>query len=110
MSNQQKTNFENPNKNASKGKITPRKEKEINSTYAKPILSSKFKSIKKTVNRLAKYRPTQEVPGFKKSNGGKAYSLPIDPALLQSFQVLSKAPLSNAEAIYQEAKQDLLMK
>ena len=33
----------------------------------------------------------------------------MDLALLQSFQALSKASLSNAEAIYQEAKKDLLL-
>ena len=65
--------------------------------------------LKKSVNRLAKYRPTQEVPGFKKSNSGRTIRLTMDPALMQSFQVLSKTSLSNAEAIYQEAKQDFLM-
>ena len=33
----------------------------------------------------------------------------MDPALLQSFQALSKASLCNAESIYQEAKKDLLL-
>ena len=34
------------------------------SSYAKPTLSSKFKMVRKTVNKLAKYRPTQDVPGI----------------------------------------------
>ena len=33
----------------------------------------------------------------------------MDPALLQSFQALSKASLNNAEVIYQEEKKDLLL-
>ena len=92
-----------------KEKISPKKDKENTSSYAKPTLSSKFKTVKKTVNRLAKYRPTQEVPGFKKNNSGRAYRVSMDPALLQSFQALSKASISKAEAIYQEARQDFIM-
>ena len=33
----------------------------------------------------------------------------MDPALLQSFRALSKASLSNAETIYQEAKKDFML-
>ena len=96
-----KFNNENLKNNSSKEKTTLKNEKDLNSSYAKPTLSSKFKSVKKTVNRLAKYRPTQEVMGFKKSSTGKPYRLSMDPALLQPFQALSKASLRNAEEIYQ---------
>ena len=71
-----------------KRKVTPKKKKELNSSYAKPTLSSRFKTVKKTVNRLAKYRPTQKVLGFKKSSSNKTYRLSMDPALIQSIQAL----------------------
>ena len=109
ISKQANINNVNLNKSGSKGKTIPRLEIESNSSYAKPTLSSKFKSVKKTVNRLAKYRATQEVLGFKRNSTSKNYRFSIDPSLLQSFQALSKASLSNAEAIYQEAKKDLLL-
>ena len=92
-----------------KDKITPIKEKDQHSSYAKPTMSSRFKSVKKSVNRLAKYRPTQEVPGFKRSAYGKTYRLSMDPGLIKSFQALSKASLNNAAAIYREAKKDLIL-
>ena len=96
-------------KSGTKGKITPIKEKVGNSSYAKPTLRSKFRSVKKTINRLAKYKPTQEIPRFIKSSKGKIYRMSKDPQLIQSLQALSKASLNNAEAIYKEAKQDLLL-
>ena len=96
--------------NGSNVERTPRKGKDPISSYARPTESSKFKTIKQSVNRLAKYRPIQEVPGFRKTSNNKTYRLSLDPALLKSFHALSKTSLSNAKAIYQEAKkQDLLL-
>ena len=67
LSNQIKPILRTLTKAAQKGKTTPRKEKELNFSYAKPTLSSKFKSVKKTVNRLAKYRPTKKSLGLKRA-------------------------------------------
>ena len=73
------------------------------SSYAKPTLSSKFKMVRKTVNKLAKYRPTQDVPGInwnQKGNKSKKMRMSMDPKPIKSFQALSKVVLTNAETYY----------
>ena len=82
-----------------KNKYSPIKDNE-SSSYAKPTLSNKFKTIRKTVNNLAKYRPTQEVPGVswnQKGNKNKKIRMSMGLKLLQPFWALSKASMSNAE-------------